>query len=206
MDDSTHNVDWEKVEAIMVVIGHSWDVFGERREMLARALFSKPFSGRHASRSNQVSVLINREGTVPNSYVSIALPSPLEQITPFMRVEEPYNITGTWLRIVCFLNYHELFAFNFAEHLPSDQPRPPLNTEEATRFIIAHLRATKVEPPGKNDGQELPVVYFTGISRSTNGPWDANANSNMRGSVRMTKDGHVRWTTFSIYDGYGDRQ
>ena len=184
MNQSTHEVDWEKLEAIMVVIGHNWRKFGRCREFLTCALFYKPFVG-----------------AMPNSYVSIALPWPLRQPASSAKIDDPYGITGTWLRIVCFLNYQDLFDYNFEQEVPDDQPRPPLDMDEATRFIIAELRATKVEPPGKSDSQELPVVHFSGLSRSTHGPWDVNAHSSIRGTVRMTKDGYVRWTTFSIYDG-----
>lgn len=41
---------------------------------------------------------------------------------------------------------------------------------------------TKIEPPGPNDGQELPVVYFEGVSKSMHSSWDPNANSGIRGS------------------------
>jgi len=63
------------------------------------------------------------------------------------------------------------------------------------------LHATKIEPPGEDDGQSLPVVHFKGTSRSMHQSWDPNANSNIRGSVRLTPEGEVRWTTFSIYHG-----
>jgi len=35
--------------------------------------------------------------------------------------------------------------------------------------------------------------------------WDPNANSKIRGSVRLTPDGEVRWTTVSIFSGYVSR-
>jgi len=31
--------------------------------------------------------------------------------------------------------------------------------------------------------------------------FDPNANSNIRGEVRMTHEGEVRWTTYSVYSG-----
>jgi hypothetical protein len=80
-------------------------------------------------------------------------------------------------------------------------PRQPIETEEATRNIIMELRTTKIEAPGPDDGQTLPVVHFTGTSRSMHQSWDPNAHSNLRGSVRLTKEGEVRWTTTSIYFG-----
>ena len=61
------------------------------------------------------------------------------------------------------------------------------------------VRTTTIEAPGEDDGQELPVVHFRGTSRSMHASWDPNANSSIRGTVRLTKEGEIRWTTFSIY-------
>ena len=44
-----------------------------------------------------------------------------------------------------------------------------------------NLKATRIEEPGPDDGQALPVVHFTGISRSMHANWDPNANSVIRG-------------------------
>lgn len=43
------------------------------------------------------------------------------------------------------------------------------------------IHVTEIEPPGPEDGQELPVVHFEGISRSLDSSWDNNANSDLRG-------------------------
>jgi hypothetical protein len=43
------------------------------------------------------------------------------------------------------------------------------------------LQVTEVKPPGKFDNQALPIVYFTGYSKSTDATWDPNANSRIRG-------------------------
>lgn len=65
------------------------------------------------------------------------------------------------------------------------------------------LTVTNIEPPGEEDGQRLPVVTFTGRSRlldaSTNQAM--NTSSSVRGTVRLTKEGEVRWTTYSVYWG-----
>lgn len=61
---------------------------------------------------------------------------------------------------------------------------------------------THTEPPGPDDGQELPVVFFEGSSRSLHSAWDVNANSKIKGSVRLTKEGEVRWSSMSVYNGY----
>lgn len=50
-------------------------------------------------------------------------------------------------------------------------------------------------------GERLPVVHFKGTSRSLHASWDPNANSKIRGIVRQTPEGEIRWTTFSIFHG-----
>ena len=85
--------------------------------------------------------------------------------------------------------------------LPADQPRDPLYTEEATRLIMLELKATAIQDPGDDDGKDLPVVTFTGSSRSIHAFRDPNANSKIRGVVRQTPEGEIRWTTFSIFHG-----
>ena len=43
------------------------------------------------------------------------------------------------------------------------------------------LYVTSIEPPGPEDGQELPVVHFEGESMSIDASMDENANSGIRG-------------------------
>lgn len=50
------------------------------------------------------------------------------------------------------------------------------------------IHVTKIEPPGPEDGQDLPVVHFEGFSRSLDGSWDENANSDLRGEVNFYGD------------------
>lgn len=66
---------------------------------------------------------------------------------------------------------------------------------------MMELEVTSIKPdPDPN--QKMPVVSFTGIARSLHTPHDPNANSNIRGWVRMTEEGEIRWTTVSVYNGY----
>lgn len=67
------------------------------------------------------------------------------------------------------------------DNLPNHLPRPILDEVEATRLIIMKLHVTRVEKPGPEDGQALPVVHFEGLSRSLDSSWDDNANSDIRG-------------------------
>ncbi|PVH88883.1 hypothetical protein DL98DRAFT_445923 [Cadophora sp. DSE1049] len=201
MGDGQASVDWEKLEAVMLVLGHNVDSFrasiGE--QMLPRGLVWKE----------------GWRGAQPYSYrsVDIAGEDSDEEVVEVEDgdgdegeggevVEDPYNITGTWMRVVCFLDFHDLFAYNFTSPtMPAGTPRPALQTTEAIRLITMELKVTHSEPPGPDDGQEHPVVYFEGVSRSLHSAWDANANSNIRGNVRMTKEGEVRWQSISVYNG-----
>lgn len=85
--------------------------------------------------------------------------------------------------------------------VPSDEPRDALNTDEAIRHIIMDLRITDVTAPGPFDNSTLPVVHFRGKSKSVDALWDPNANSGIRGTVRLTPEGEVRWQTISIFQG-----
>ena len=133
-DDGTQRADWEKLEAIMILIDGNVD-----------DNWSKPFTG-----------------VSPNSYDSLpsSIPTGLSQS---LEAQDPYGITGTWDRVVCFLDYTQFYAFNFSD---DDReyfgPRGPLCREEATRFIVMRLSVTSIEAPGEDDGQSLPVVHFKG--------------------------------------------
>ncbi|EON97395.1 putative f-box domain-containing protein [Phaeoacremonium minimum UCRPA7] len=188
MDDDTDRVDWEKVEAIMIVLRANIQNKGLDNFPIFTNFWNTPFPG-----------------TWPNSYI----PMPLNrEITP-LETGDPYDVSGTWLRVVCFLDYNDFFNYNFpgSDHLPSSVPRHALDVGEATRLILMKIHVTKIEAPGPEDGQELPVVHFEGFSRSLDGSWDENANSDLRGEVniygscRLTREGEVRWTTWSIFSG-----
>lgn len=92
--------------------------------------------------------------------------------------------------LLTILDYNDLHAFNFSSaalKVPSDQPREPINTEEAIRHILMRLQITKLEAPGQFDNQSMPVAHFTGKSRSVDVSWDPNANSKIRGSTFLTE-------------------
>ena len=125
LNDGSQRIDWEKVEAIMIVLGFNLDVFTERSDGRWPRVWDKPFVG-----------------ASPNSYLSqrpTAAP-PKEDIDDgFLKIREmaaaldaqdPYGVSGTWMRVVCFLDYNDLYAFNFSSRLPDDQARDPIDTEE----------------------------------------------------------------------------
>lgn len=169
-DDGSGDVDWEKVEAVMVVLGYNLKRYVEKSNGCVEDVWDTPW-----------------RGVGPHSYVSLpcARPDPTRELGAPGDLEsrDPYGVTGLWMRIVCFLDYNDLYAFNFAHtHWPADRERDPIDTEEAIRLIKLKLQVTKIEPPGEDDGQGLPVVTFKGTSKSMHASWDPNANSRIRGT------------------------
>lgn len=55
--------------------------------------------------------------------------------------------------------------------------------QEAIRLITMKLRVDRIEAPGPMDGKALPVVHFTGTSRSMHQAHDPNANSRLYGEL-----------------------
>ncbi|KAF7562514.1 hypothetical protein G7046_g1626 [Stylonectria norvegica] len=186
MNDDTDRVDWEKVEAILIVLGHNinktWsDTLG------FRDVWDNPFcgswSGSHDASSRGAAAILWRTVSAP------------------LDAKDPYGVTGTWYRVVCFLDYNDFFSYNFdaGDLIGPDTPRPALDVGEALRLIIMTIRVTGIEAPGPDDGQDLPVVHFRGVSRAMEADLDDDLEITTRGSVRLTKEGEVRWTTFSIF-------
>ena len=168
LDDGLQTVDWEKLEAIMIILDYnlrrSIEVHSQYEDVLE--LQESPWVG-----------------ATPHSFTSPPQSLPMEPSLP-LEAQDPYNVTGTWMRVVCFLDYTELYDFNFGNEQPEhDQPRRPIDIEEATRLITMKIKVTKIEEPGEGDGQQLPVVRFNGTSSSIRPSWDANANSKIKGNI-----------------------
>lgn len=70
-------------------------------------------------------------------------------------LQDPYGVTGNWMRVVNFLDYQDLFAFNFTgQHdLPVSVERGPVSTAEAFRLIMLTLWITKIEWPEEEEDQ-----------------------------------------------------
>lgn len=84
LDDEPGKVDWEMLEAIMIILGHNIRIFNDRTGgLLFKSVWAQPF--------------VN---AVPSSY-SIS-PGPIKNATlnaGISSFEDPYNITGTWMRV-----------------------------------------------------------------------------------------------------------
>nr|POE71897.1 hypothetical protein CFP56_11773 [Quercus suber] len=219
-DDGTQTVDWEKVEAIMIVLGFNLSKFSERSDGQFGKVWNTPFVG--ASPNSYTSLPFSTSGSEPAGSSTedgdADQTCKLHELQLALDAQDPYGVSGSWMRVVCFLDYNDLYAFNFNQRTPDDQPREPIDTEEAIRLIRIKLQVVKIVPPGSSGSDEdddhddgldwsgftgtrLPVVHFKGTSKSLHASWDPNANSRIRGSVRQTPEGEIRWTTFSIFHG-----
>ncbi|EJD04234.1 uncharacterized protein FOMMEDRAFT_106791 [Fomitiporia mediterranea MF3/22] len=122
------------------------------------------------------------------------------------------GVEGTWRRYVCFMDHRDLFTFNYTAvaHNPSFFEGDGFR--EATRLTELNLRITSFDDEKKDDytnfpssssttsaANYFPVIHFVGESRGEN-----VEESRVRGSVRMTPDGHIRWRLIfaSIHDSY----
>ncbi|EGP84676.1 uncharacterized protein MYCGRDRAFT_75577 [Zymoseptoria tritici IPO323] len=192
--DGSGRVDWEKVEAIMIVLGYNLNKFAGRSEGRFQVAWNQPF-----------------DGATAGSFRSPPKEPELKRVRELalgLDAQDPFGVSGSWMRVVCFLDYNDLYSFNFTERIPEGQARDGIETEEAIRLIRIKLQVTRIDPPGSDGldwsnftGTRLPVVHFRGTSRSLHASWDPNANSRIRGTVRQTPEGEIRWTTFSIFHG-----
>jgi hypothetical protein len=226
MNDGSQQIDWEKVQAIMIVLAFNLRIYTERSlrprpsglrnssttpagsssSTTSQSSASSPTSSSSSSSAAATTSTTSArsapskrsaqlwdepfQGIAKDSFVSQSLSDvggllPVT-IAPVLHPEldalDPYGVTGTWTRIVCFLDYNDLYSFNFeSEDIPLTQERDPITTREAFRLIRLQLRVTAIEEPGEDDGKDLPVVHFQGSSKSTFMAWDPNANSRIRG-------------------------
>lgn len=171
LNDGTMRVDWEKVEAVMIVLSANMQYLNDSSMRMCKNFCCVPFAG-----------------TWPYSWKPRhALPR-ADEVEASEQLDDPYGINGFWLRVVCFLDYSDFFAYNFSmEQPPPHIPRPALSKGQATRLILMRMFVTKVEKPGPEDGQDLPVVHFKGVSRSLDQTFDENADSHLRGMAFLSE-------------------
>ncbi|CZT24157.1 uncharacterized protein RCC_09874 [Ramularia collo-cygni] len=238
--DGSMRVDWEKVEAIMIVLGFNLRKFADRSGGRFPRVWEDAFVGATAGsyRSPGKITASEEEGDREEEELEPELKR-VRDLALDLDSRDPYGVSGSWMRVVCFLDYNDLYTFNFTDRLPDGERREPIDTEEAIRLIRIKLQVTRIDPPGtpiddddsegeanysddeewgdepsphsQQDlsgedwsnfhGERLPIVHFRGTSRSLHASWDPNANSRIRGTVRQTPEGEIRWTTFSIFHG-----
>lgn len=151
LDDGSVKVNWEKMEAIQCILAN----------------FRQNSLGRDPALEDDV-VSSGRElafcGVAPDSFI----PSIPDSVKSPLDKQDPYNITGTWLRVVCYIPYDEFYSFNdpiFSHfEICEDCPRPPLSAEEICLPIKMKLRVTKIEPAESQNICSLPTVHFEGTA------------------------------------------
>ncbi|TBU64682.1 hypothetical protein BD310DRAFT_865859 [Dichomitus squalens] len=133
------------------------------------------------------------------------------------------GVTGRWRRFVCFMDYRDLYMYNYSllppgPHDPSFFDDP---FDEALRPVELHLSLISredyfrepsripIDPsmlasspeaklPGKRsigdcEDPVFPTLYFKGVSHG--------AAATVRGKVSVLSDGAVRWQFVTTYDG-----
>ncbi|KLO20022.1 hypothetical protein SCHPADRAFT_817284 [Schizopora paradoxa] len=117
------------------------------------------------------------------------------------------GVEGTWRRYVCFMDYRFFSVGNNGPYDPEFFEAEDF--QEATRLIELKIHIERLLYPNSsntaassstsNSKQALPIIFFKGTSRGGNGN-----EADVRGSVRMTPDGYIRWrfVSASIYDGH----
>jgi hypothetical protein len=186
MGDGSDRVDWEKVEAITIVLRSNIKRRKLERWHHLNHFWNTPFAG-----------------SWPGSYRSQQhqqTPLPLLREPSALELQDPYDVSGMWLRIVCFLDYSDFHRYNFPlddHQLPDEMPRQARLFSEATRLIIMKARVTKIEAPGPEDGQDLPVVHFRGQSKSLETAWEQDANSELRGG--LNSHGEFFWLQLGVH-------
>ncbi|KAG1810055.1 uncharacterized protein HD556DRAFT_1317615 [Suillus plorans] len=119
------------------------------------------------------------------------------------------GIEGHWRRYVCFMDYRDLFAFNYGNRGHGQRDGTYFDTphfEEAMRLI--ELKLTLIDSQTIPEVYTLdrfpdspythyPTLYFTGSS------WGIKGNeATVVGSVTMSEGGVVRWRFASIADSH----
>lgn len=89
-DDGSMRVDWEMVESIMVILGYNSGMCCRRFLTRFRLPWSEPFEG--------VIPDLDRQKKLPTWNMGM-----LKELEAPLDSQDPYNVSGIWSRIVCFL-------------------------------------------------------------------------------------------------------
>ncbi|KAJ3556319.1 hypothetical protein NM688_g2093 [Phlebia brevispora] len=121
------------------------------------------------------------------------------------------GVEGLWRRVVCFMDYRDLFAFNFSAF--NDGPLNPAYFATDPRFseairlmeydirlkgssLVADRNAGSSGVDYEYSDPNYPTLYFQGTCRGLN-----NNSGSVEGSVRMFAPGVIRWNFVTAYEG-----
>ena len=168
-DDGSHRVDWEKVEAVMSVLGFKLSKLAARFQGRFPYVWARPWVGatpnsfipppppQPGSEDEQEG---GDESAPPSLFAQLmqdfdaqtSTPSPqlTKQPDPALEQQDPYGVTGTWMRIVCFLDYNDLYHYNFHSDLGAYADvdgrgtlrRRPIDTEEGSIPLVHRVCMT----------------------------------------------------------------
>jgi hypothetical protein len=189
--DGSGDVDWEKMEAIMVVMAGNIE---SRPGFEIGGLFDcQPFQGCWpgsyvAPDHNYLQKTKTEEGEGEGE------PSESKDYNDIDKEDEnknqkdldardPYGVSGTWLRIVSFMDWTDLHNYNFPHvTLPwRGSHHAKIFDRQETRLIVMSIKVTRITEPSEEDGIEFPVVHFKGTSRSFLDVWDPSTHSEIKG-------------------------
>ena len=182
-------VDWEKAETLMIVVAYNLQLIAQREDFQldyadgfeypsSKSLIASSWRGAFA-------------GVTPNSFTGQARSVP-EGLDLPIESQDPYNITGRWMRILVFLDYSVFWDFNFSENRPEEGfVRAPLTarrgTGESTMLIGMSLQTVSI--CRNRSEQILPTVNFKGHALLLNPPTNFNGKSRVEGETSQSKIG-----------------
>jgi hypothetical protein len=132
LPDGSQRVDWEKVEAIMIVLGFNLRKFADRSGGRFPRVWEDPFVGATSGSYRAPAQLPQTTSEVDEEEEMEPELKRVRDLALDLDSRDPYGISGSWMRVVCFLDYNDLYAFNFTERIPDGQSREPIDTEEGT--------------------------------------------------------------------------
>ena len=176
-DDGSGKVDWEKMEVLQCVSASFWQLYLKENPALAKTLAKYPDCRFPSHR-----VIHAFEGATPNTFI----PRIPRSITSSLEEQDPYNVTGTWLRVIYYIPYGDFEELNYPEHGRhsencQDCPRPPLYVDDVPIPIRMKLRVTKIGAAGYQGGSNLPIVHFEGTAYVIGNPQASSYRPTVQG-------------------------
>jgi hypothetical protein len=161
--DGSHQVDWEKVEAIMIALGHNIRRYQGREDSPVHGLWTEPFRGASPGSFHDPTPPATSP-SAPTPHHEEALDAEdaevfkIRELALKLDAMDPYGVTGTWMRVVCFLDYNDLYTYNFNVHgLPADdESRGPVSTDEGLIHLSETVRFLKPNPSQTDSWLSLP--------------------------------------------------
>jgi hypothetical protein len=137
--DGSQRVDWEKLEAVMIVLGYNLKEFTKRSDGRFPMIWDEPFVGATPQsfvsphRHSLYPKAESHRGEIEDELLRI------REVASDLNALDPYGVTGTWMRVVCFLDFNDLYAFNFSPGLRAGDQRPAIDTEEGELLVDSVL-------------------------------------------------------------------